>query len=176
MSDTTQWGNFIFPGSVAFTGAIYVPVGSFDDDDISNNANKRINDNKVIHRPDLLYAQADGANVVSETKLLRVCQGAGALLSVHVRPTTAPVGGDKKFTVDVQKAADGSAVWTSLLSAPLQIAAGDANNTIKAAVLAGSVATALGEAIRIVITASGATGSQGQGVQVTCAYREQSSF
>lgn len=169
-------GDYVFSnGSVSFTGSLFMPSGSISNAHISNDANSRIAAAKLVHRYDLAHGQANGADVVTQTQLLRVCKGAGQLKSLEVRVTTAPAGGDKQFTVDVQKAADGSGSWSSLLDSVLTFADGDSDDTLKQATLVASPLTAAGDAVRIVIAASGSTGNQGQGFACTAVYEEQSS-
>jgi len=165
-------GDTIFHDDVSFGAGVFVPAGSFDDDAISSNANKRIQSSKVVQRVDLNYQQADGVDVATASVLLRLCRGAGKLLDFQVRPTTAPTGGDKKYTVDLQKAADASAVYSTLLDAPITVDNTSVNETKQQATLIASPVTAAGDAIKVIVTASGSTGSQGQGVIVTASYEE----
>ena len=90
MTQTDLRGVHVFHDSVTFAGPFYPPAESIGNAAIKSDANNRIAAAKVIHRVDLNYGQADGADVVSVTKLLRICRGAGTLLGVEVRPTTAP--------------------------------------------------------------------------------------
>lgn len=174
MTTSDVKGDQIFHDNVTFSGTISVPAGSFDTDDISTDANKRIADTKIVHRPDMNYAQANGSAVVSATQLLRVCRGAGELLGFEVRPTTIPTGGDLQYTVDIQKASNASSSWSSLLSAVVTVDSADANDTLITATLAATPTTADGDALRIVVTTSGTTGTQGQGFVATAVYKEQS--
>lgn len=148
------------------------PLQSITDAGIASNA--AIAATKLMHQHLLSYAQAGGTDVVSATQLLHIAKGAGSLIGLQVRPITAPTGGDKLFTVDIQKAASASGSWTSLLNAPLEISVSEssADNTNYSAVLAGTVTYDSGDALRLVIAASGSTGSQGQGVLCTATVRE----
>tara|TARA_R100000808_G_C2129955_1_gene139342 strand:+ start:851 stop:1375 length:525 start_codon:yes stop_codon:yes gene_type:complete len=165
----------IFHDDVTFGGNVYVQDGQFDNDAISNDANNRIAASKVIHRVDVNHGQADGADVVSETKLLRVARGDGTLSSFRVRVTTAPTGGDKQFTVDLQKAADGSGSWTTMLDSVITMSSADSDDTLETATLVTDPTYDDGDAIRIVVTASGSTGSQGQGFVATAGLEENPS-
>lgn len=173
--ETQHRGPQIFEDNVTFQGNTYFPENSIDARAISDDANHRLAAAKQVHRFDLQYQQADGGDVASATQKLRLARGAGTLVAVEVRPTTAPTGGDKQYTVDVQKASNGSASWSSLLNAALAIDATDANETKAAATLAATPTYAAGDALRIVVTASGSTGSQGQGFVVLIALEEQPS-
>lgn len=164
-----------FQGTVTFerlvaTQQLTMPAGTVGDDQVK--AGAAIDGAKVLHRVPLRYGQADGADVASKTELLHVCRAAGKLVAVDVRVTTAPTGGDKQFTVDVQRASDGSAVWTSLLTGAIAVAAADSDDTKKAGTLITTPTTAAGDALRVVVTASGSTGSQGQGMLVVATYQE----
>lgn len=154
-----------FAGDIQFLGTV-----DLADDSIENRhlkAGADVAASKVVHRQALQYGQADGSNVVSETKLLHIARATGAIKDIEARVTTAPAGGDLQFTVDVQKASDGSGSWTSLLDSVLTFADGDSDDTLKPGTLIASPSIADGDAIRVVITASGSTGSQGQGLGVT---------
>lgn len=164
-----------FQGTVTFervvaTQQLTMPAGSVADDQVK--AGAAIDGSKVLQRVPLRYAQANGADVASKTELLHVCRAAGKLIAVEIRVTTAPTGGDKQFTVDVQKASDASGVWTSLLTSVVTIDATDADETRVAGTLVADPSTAAGAAIRVVVTASGSTGTQGQGVLVVATYQE----
>ncbi len=161
MVDTLR-GDKTFTGTVTFTGSTNLPDGSISDDHV--NAGAAIDADKLQHRHALNYAQADGSDVVTATQLLHVCRAAGMVVDVEARVTTAPTGGDKQFTVDIQKAVDGGS-FSTILSAVLTF--GGSDNTLQTATLSGTPTLADGDALRVVITASGSSGSQGQGVVVT---------
>lgn len=161
-----------FEGTVTFSGSAVLPAGSVTNSSFSSSSTNRLASEKVVHRVDLEYSQVNGTSVVSETKLLRLCRASGTVLGVKVRPTTAPTGGDKQFTVDIQKASDASGSWTSLLNAVVTVNSSSADNTLQTATLAATPTTAANQAIRVVITASGSTGTQGQGVLVQVWYEE----
>ena len=174
MPTTDVRGNQLFHDTVSFAGPVYLPQGFVTNGNIENNPTNRIEAEKLIHRPDLHYSQAPGTDVVSETKLLRVCRGDGVLTQVAVRPSVVPAGGDKQYTVDVQLAADGSNSWTSLLTGVVTISSADTGHTRQLGTLVADPAVEDGDTIRIVITASGSTGSQGQGLVVSIGLEEQS--
>jgi hypothetical protein len=136
---------------------------------IAANANKRIGHAKTHQRIDLNGAQPDGQDVASKTQLLLTAAEALTLRAFTLRPTLAPTGGDKQYTVDLQQQPDGGGSWTSLLSAPLTIDNATANDTAIAAALISSPQLAAGAALRLVVTASGTTGNQGQGFGWTAA-------
>lgn len=168
--------NRTYSGNVTFSGQVFLPSSTVTGSQFTDDTTQRLPTGKAVHRYNLSHGQANGSDVVSETKLLRICRGAGTLKSFEVRPTTAPTGGDKQFTVDIQKAADASGSWTSMINPVVTMSSADSDNTLEAATIKtdGSEDTADGNAIRIVITASGSTGSQGQGFVATAEYEEQS--
>lgn len=165
-------GTIELPGTVTFSGTVYMPNESITNSNVSTSSSHRIAASKLVHRVDLEYNQVNGTDVASETRVLRVCKGAGTFKGVKVRPTTAPTGGDKAFTVDVQTAADASGSWTSILTAVVTVNSSSANNTLQNGTLNGTPVTIADKAIRIVVAASGSTGSQGQGVAVSIHYEE----
>lgn len=149
-------------------GSLTVPANSISDAAITG----RITATKLEHQHGVLYEQANGADVASETKMIHLARGAGTIVAVAIRPDTAPTGGDKQFTVDIQKAADGSGTWATILSSAVTID----NTSVDDTVVAGTISTttySADDAFRAVITASGSTGSQGDGVVVKLWLREQ---
>jgi len=165
----------IFHDAVSIAGQLSLPDGSVDNAAFSAVASGRLATTKQLHRIDFHYDQAPGSDVVTATKLLRIARGAGTVLGIEVRPITAPTGGDRAFTVDLEKAADGSGSWSSLLSSAVTVNSSSTDNTKQSGTLIGNPTVAAGEAIRLSIAASGSTGSQGQGVIVTVWYEEDPS-
>lgn len=165
-------GTIEIPGTATFSGTVYLPAESVTNSTFSTSSGNRLAASKVVHRVDLEYNQINGTSVASETRVLRICKGAGTFKGVKVRPTTAPTGGDRAFTVDVQKAADASGSWTSILSSVVTVNSSSADNTVQNGTLNGTPTTAADNAIRIVVTTSGSTGTQGLGVAVSIHYEE----
>lgn len=165
----------IFHDTVSFVGTVSIPDGTVDNAAFSSAAADRLATAKQVHRVDLHYDQAPGSDVATATKLLRIARGTGTLLGLEVRPITAPTGGDKAYTVDVQKAANASGSWASMLSAAVTVNSSSVDNTKQSGTVSGTGAVAAGEALRLVVTASGSTGSQGQGLLVTIWYEENPS-
>lgn len=166
-------GDVVFADDVTFVGTAALPDGTVTNAAV--NASAAIAASKLVHRYPLSYSQANGADVASQTMLLHVMRAAGEVVSIEARVTTAPTGGDKAFTVDVLKAADGSGSWTSLLSSVITFNSSDSNDTLEVGTLIGSPTLADGNAIRVVVSASGSTGSQGQGLVVTVNVNENPS-
>lgn len=173
MADELRSDRF-YTGDVIFGGTIALPPGSIENEDIALGAN--IAAEKLRHRHSLHHRQANGADVASATEVLHVARADGELLSIEARVTIAPTGGDKQFTVDVQKADDASGSWASVLSAVLTFDAGtSADDTLKTAILDGAQTLLDGQALRVVVAASGSTGSQGQGLCVAIHHDEDPS-
>lgn len=149
-------------GQTSFGGPIAFPDGSVTSDKVAASAD--IAASKLQHRHAINHSQKNGTDVVSETIVKYIAKTAGSLIRFVVRPTIVPVGGDKAYTIDIQKAVNGSSSWTSLITAPVSVAAADTNDVVKAGILIGSPVYALNDAIRFVIATSGTTGSQGQGI------------
>jgi hypothetical protein len=163
MADSVIRGDFVFRDNVSFGGGVNLPISSVTNENIEVDA--QIDAGKLVHRHPIQYGQKNAADVASETIMRYIAGAAGEVVSVVARVTTAPTGGDKQFTVKVQKAANASGSWTDILTAPITFAAGDANDTLKVGTLTGATYNGT-DALRIVITASGTTGSQGQGLEV----------
>lgn len=166
-------GDRIYTGDVVFGGTVSFPENTIEDEDVALGAN--IAAQKLQHRHALHHVQNVGADVASVTQVLHVARADVEVVSVEVRPSTVPAGGDKQYTVDVQKAVDGSNTWTSILSSVVTISSADTEHTVQTAVLDGVPALEDGDALRIVVTASGSTGSQGQGLNVTINVDEDAS-
>jgi len=152
------------------TQSMNVPDGEIDDDAIKTAAN--IGAGKLTHRYPLNYAQADGADVVTETQILGIMYKAGSLVAVRVVPTTAPdTSAGKQYTVDIQKSTAAGA-FATVLSSVVTVDDSSTDLTVQAAVLSGSNTHIAGDVYRAVITASGSSGNQGQGLGVTAIIEE----
>ena len=161
---STMQGDFRFLGAVNVAGQFTFPDGSVDNNSISL-ANP-IATQKLIHRMYARHSQNTGADVVAETVPLHAAAFAGTSIEVRCRVETAPAGGDKTFSVEVQKAADLSTTYATIQSAPIQFAAGDPNGSTKTAVLTVTPISP-GDQFRLVVTIAGTTGAQAQGFTVT---------
>ena len=138
------------------------PSGSITNASVAASAG--IEASKVIHRLALRYAQASGADVAAQTMLLHTFRNTATIEAVEVIPSTAPTGGDKAFTVDVQLG-DASTAFATILSGVVTVNSSSANRTIQTGSLSTSSA-ADGDTLQVVVAASGSTGSQGQGLLV----------
>lgn len=153
-----------FQAPVTFGDTVGVTNGQLGNDAIASGA--AIDAAKLKHRHHVGYGQANGADVVSETKAVYVAKAAGEVHNVTVRPQTAPTGGDKQFTVDVQKASDGG-TYSTILTATIDVDNTSVDNTKQDGTLVGSPTLVAGDSLQVVVTATGSTGSQGQGVIVS---------
>ncbi len=163
MSASDIRNDVIFHNNVTFAGTMFPPAGAINNSHFSSDANSRLAAAKLVHRIDLHYGQPNGTDVVAATQLLRICRGAGTIVGISLRPTVIPAGGDKAYTVDVLKSADGSASWTSLLDAVFAVDSADTANTKLVGDLIATPTVAADDSIRVVVAVSGSTGTQGQG-------------
>jgi len=166
----------IIPNDLVVQGRIVCsafspPAGCIPDAAIPAGAN--VDPQKLGQERELHYAQASGANVVSEGKVIYTARKAGTVVELDIFPDTAPVGtaGQLGFTVDLQKSTGGGA-FASLLTAAYQIDGTKTSRTQYNGSLSGAPAYAAGDALKIVITTNGSGGTQGQGLGVTLTTRE----
>lgn len=156
-----HYGDVDFGGANSFTA----PDGSITSNSFSAVAGEALATSKQVHRFAVNYSQASGSDVVSETRIVHIVQGAGSIKAVEVVPDTAPTGGDKQFTVDVLIGNASTAYATTLTSA-VTVNTSSVTRTIQAGTISGGGTVADGDSVQVVVTASGSTGSQGQGVNV----------
>ncbi len=146
-------------------GVLEVKPGSLSDGDFSANANQRITITKRRHRFPVTLPLTGGTNVVAVSKIVHIAGGAGVVSAIVVTPSTAPTGGDLKWTVDVLKSTGGGA-FATILPAVVSI-----DNTVAdfrgIAVEVSTLTYADGDLLQIVVAVSGSTGSQGQGGEIT---------
>lgn len=127
---------------------------------------------KLQHQRAIAYSQADGADVVSEERAFHIVRGVNAsALELEVVVKTPPTGGDKQFTIDLLKSNQASPSLVSILSSVITIDTTIAAFEVKSATIAAA-ALADGDTLTLKVVASGTTGSQGQGVNVTFNLRE----
>lgn len=172
MADKSIFKNdYEFSGSVSFMGTIAVPASSIKNSDFSSSSSHRLDSEKLNHRQDMNFQIAPATTVSTTTQFLRLAYGTGTIKFVWVRPATVPTGGDKAYTVDLQKAADASGTFASVLSSVVTIDSSKSNYTkYSGSISSASVAT--GVALQLVVTTSGTTGTQGSGLLVTIGYEE----
>lgn len=163
MAEPTRFiGNATFADDVVFVGTVTLPDGTITNAMVNSGAS--IAAAKAVHRSPIVYYQAEGSDVASATASIYHARTAGEIVAVEVCPITAPTGGDKQFTVDV-KNGDASTAFASVLSAVVTVD----NTSVDKTPQTGTVSSATiadGDILQVVVTASGSTGSQGQGVTV----------
>jgi len=160
--------DLIINGSFSAT-TMQIPAGTVQNDDIAAAAG--ISASKCEHQYMPTYSQTTGTDVVTATEFIHLAMGAGTIEDFEITPETAPTGGDKQFTVDLQKASNGSTTYASVLSAVITVSSSSTDGTIQSGTITTS-SYADQDRLRIVITASGSTGSQGQGFTCTAKIRE----
>lgn len=170
MQTSSQAGNLRVAGQLTM-GSIVLPPGSVSNTNLDLSLTDPIDAEKVEQQYAVDYRQTTGAIIVTQTQDVHIVHGAsGEIVSVDITATTAPTGGDKKFTVDVMKGSAGVA-FATVLTAPADYDDDQADREIVTASLVASPTLADGTILRVIITASGATGTQGQGLVVTITVR-----
>lgn len=162
--------NWHFGGQLSCKEFVY-PKESLDNSAVDPSA--AIEATKLIHRHVARYYQAAGADVAAVVVPVHLFRGDATIVAVEAIPLTAPAGGDKAFAVDVKKG-NQSTPPVTILSAPLavSVAAGVSDREEVDGILAVTTA-ADGDFLEVVITVSGTTGTQGQGVLVTVWFDEK---
>lgn len=159
MSQSLLRGSYYFDSLTA--GALTIPAGAVGDAQVI--ANAAIAATKLEHRQLNLYIQPHGTDVVSETQAIYITRTAGALVSVVVASPVGPAGGDKKYTLDVQRVRAGAA--HTMLTGVIDYTNGTANWTVKEGIVdADYDDLQLDDIVQAVVTVSGTTGTQAQGL------------
>jgi hypothetical protein len=166
-------GDLVVTGNL-MPGGIQLPSGIVTGNNVSSQAAGRIQAGQVVHQFPVKTAQADGADVVSRTEQLHIALGAGTVIDFSLALTVAPSGGNKLFTVDLQKSTGGGA-FASLLTSPITVDTTKTALTRIVGALAATPTYVAGDLLRIVVVASGSTGSQGQGLIARAAVQENPS-
>ena len=160
-------GDLIVRGAFS-AGSIVVPAEQITDAAVSNTA--AIAASKLIHHFPVHYSQAAGADVTSVTMPVHVAKANGTISAFKVLPTAAPAGGDKKFTVDLQKSTS-AGNYATVLSSVVTIDNTSVNKTPQTGTLSATTYLT-GDTFQMVLTASGSTGNQGQGVAAVAFFQE----
>jgi hypothetical protein len=148
---------------------LYIPAGSITDAEIASNAD--IGAAKVIHEIAVFADQVPGTAVVAATRVVHVARAAGTIAAFKIGVITAPTGGDKAYTVDLQKST-GTGAFASVLSAAYTVNSSSADKTAYSATLGTTTTYVAGDIFEIVIAVSGSTGTQGQGVIAEAFFEE----
>lgn len=152
-----------FAGDVSFTGSVRHASGSVTNDSVAAGAN--IAATKVNQRVHAVHTQAIAAVVAAGTWVVYLAHRAGTVLGVRVYPYTSPTGGDLAYAVDVKKSTAGGA-FASILTGTVAISSADASLTSQDATLSGTPTVIEDDALAVVVTVSGSTGTQGYGLCV----------
>lgn len=170
------YGQKIFNGPVSFGSTVSLPETETVVGDEQCSASRPLATSKTRHRVMITYQQALGSDVVSQSMKVYTAPYDGTLTRVIVTPDTGPAGGgDKKFTVDVQKVTPGGA-YATVLTGVVDIGNGHANNTPEEGGISGSADDyTANDSFKVIIAASGSTGTQAQGLNVTLVFDEDPS-
>ena len=163
----TQIGDLHVDGCLA-PDEIDVADGAVEDRHVRPYA--RIAADKTEHQHPISYWQDDSAAVASETRVLHTFKEAAELVAVSVVPITPPIGA-KQFTVNV-KLGNASTGYATILSAVITVSSSSTARKAISGILA-TLAAAAGDSLQVVITASGASGTQATGLNVVIWIREQ---
>ena len=158
-SDTFVRGNLT-------CNSMTIPAGTLTNAMV--NANAAIAASKVVHRFPISYSQIGGTDVTAATVPIHIVSGQTATIeSLSIMPLAAPSGGNKQITVDLKKSTGGGA-YTSVLSGGTAYAITTSATSL--AVYTATVATTalvVGDTLELVVTPSGSTGTQCQGLVCT---------
>ncbi|MFQ5733661.1 MAG: hypothetical protein ACE5KM_17120 [Planctomycetaceae bacterium] len=147
-----------------------LPAGTVGDAEVKAAAG--IAATKLRHQHALVYRQAGGLDVVAANVPLYTVRGVAAtVVDVEVVGLVAPAGGDKAFTIDLQKCNQAAPAPVSLLQSVISYDAtrGDCE-TVQGTITTAALAD--GDTLVANVAVSGLTGSQGQGLVVTVTLRE----
>lgn len=152
---------------VVKSGVLEIEDGSLGDADFSSGGNQILTVGKQRHKLIAEMRRVDGTDITASSACVHIAGGAGKVTAVEITPNVAPTGGDKKWTVDVNRSTAGGA-FATILSAPKEIDSGTTDRTPVVAALDSTKTDYLdNDILQIVVTVSGTTGSQGQGGFVT---------
>jgi hypothetical protein len=170
MGDTNTVPGDLRVGGTIFCGGMSLPTNVVIDANVSPVA--KIQASKLQHQHAVRHTQVAGADIASKTEDIYIVRGvSGTVVGVQVAASTAPTGGNKLFSVDLLKGSQASA-FATLLTGVITYDNTKTNREVASGTLVGSPTVAAGDTLRIVVAASGSTGSQGQGLVVTVQVRE----
>ncbi len=146
------------------------PAGAIGDAAIRAAAG--IDATKLEHQFDLDFSQSPSAEVIAETRDLRIIHGSSSeVVAVKAAITGAvATGADRSVTIDLQKG-NVATGFASILTSTLQFVSTDALRAVKQAAIANPN-LAVGDILRLVVTVSGTAGSQAKGLIVSVTLRE----
>ncbi len=153
-------------------GPTIVVQGGFADTHIAPNAG--IQASKLQHEQNNNYTQVTGTAIVASTEDFHVVMGATGLFKSLAAAFTGVIASDvsRTVTVDIQRSTAGGA-FATIMSSTVVI---NTSSTIRVAqfgvVNASLAALVQGDILRRVITVAGGSGSQAQGLVVSCGWME----
>lgn len=153
---STQFSERVtFSAPVVVGKSINLPDEQITSKNIKSGEN--VDQDKLGHRHLAAYSQPQGSPVSAETRMIHLARKAGTVKAAKARIGSAPTG-DNTLTIDIQKASDGGS-FSSILSATVDIDSGNSANEVVELTLSGTPTVAVDDAIRVVCTLSGGTGS-----------------
>lgn len=157
-------GDYNASGTWRFTGDVVLPNDTIESANIDPATT--FEHSVLEHRFPVWYAQADGADVTSETKMVHYAYKASTILAGYAIIDAAPLysTGDKEVTVDVKKSTGGAA-YATILTTTLTIDA-DSDEKVPLSLTIDDDELAAEDVLEVVVTASGSSGVQAQGLAV----------
>lgn len=148
------------------------PAGSIANTNVSSTAGDRISAEKTEAQYSVVWATATATTTVaSVTKTIHAAEAAGTIVGLAVCPESVP-DGDYQYTVDIQKAADASGSFSSILSSA-EVVDSTSTDYTRQDVAINTTSYSADDRFQIVITASGTSGTQGAGLTVRLTLREE---
>ncbi len=155
-------GDLVVYGALS-ASSIDQPAGSIKNSHFSATASDRLAASKAVHQFAVAAEQKNGTDAVSETRIVHIAKGAGTVVDFQAVADAVPASGDKAASIDLQKSTGGGA-FATLLTTPIVLNSSDTNRTPNTGTLVGSPTYAAGDLLAVVVTVSGSTGSQAQGL------------
>jgi hypothetical protein len=152
-----------FAGGASFPGGATFPNGSVDDASVAVGA--AIDEAKVNHRKQAIYTTGAAVEAAAATQVVYCAYRSCTVLGVKGVAVTAAAGGDKKATIDVKKSTAGGA-FASILTAAFDLPNGGTDLVPVDGTLSGTPTLVADDLLEVVVTVSGSTGTQNEGVSV----------
>jgi len=166
---STQAGNLHVAGTLS-AASLTIPNGGVTNAHITSSAG--LDATKLEHQHCIPYFQADGTDVAAATVPVYICRGATAeIVAIQVSCVDAPSGGDKAFTVDLQKADEGTPTPATVLSSTISYSSTQSDCEVEPGTIS-SADLITGDQLLVVVAVTGSTGTQGQGLVVNITIRE----
>ena len=148
---------------------IDIPAGALSDRNFSPYA--ALPEELLQHQQAVSYWQPNDVNVAAETIVVHTFRNTAAIVAVSVVPIEVPTG-IKTISVDV-RLGNAAANYATILAAAVVVN----NASVARTAIAGTLAVAdtpaaSGDSLEIVINVAGASGTQGQGLNVIVWIRE----